>query len=201
MTSASSEDEETASSTCAIVGLGNPGETYDRTRHNIGFLVIDAWMKRLQLNLTPVCREFQAAVGSVRQHTVIFMKPMTYMNRSGSAVVEACRRYDLTPEHLIVICDDVNLPFGTLRLRGRGSYGGNNGLGSIINSLGTVDFARQRIGVGSPEADVDLEDYVLEPFTEEEKAAVPSIIDRAYEQLNIFVEEDWMMAASRYNGQ
>ena len=201
MTSASSEDEETASFTCAIVGLGNPGETYDRTRHNIGFLVIDAWMKRLQLNLAPVCREFQAAVGSVRQHTVIFMKPMTYMNRSGSAVVEACRRYDLTPEHLIVICDDVNLPFGTLRLRGRGSDGGNNGLGSIINSLGTVDFARQRIGVGSPEADVDLEDYVLEPFTEEEKAAVPSLIGRAYEQLNIFVEEDWMMAASRYNGQ
>ena len=201
MTFALSEDEETASSTCAIVGLGNPGETYDRTRHNIGFLVIDAWMKRLQLDLDPVCREFQAAVGSVRQHTVIFMKPMTYMNRSGSAVVEACRRYDLTPEHLIVICDDVNLTFGTLRLRGRGSDGGNNGLGSIINSLGTVDFARQRIGVGSPEADVDLEDYVLEPFTEEEKEAVPSIIDRACEQLNIFVEEDWMMAASRYNGQ
>ena len=196
-----SSDDETASPTYAFIGLGNPGEIYDRTRHNIGFLVIDTWMKRLQLELVPLCREFQAAVGNVRQHTVIFIKPMTFMNRSGSAVLEACRRYDLTPEDLIVICDDVNLPFGTLRLRGQGSDGGNNGLGSIINSLGTVNFARQRIGVGSPEADVNLVDYVLAPFTEEEKEAVPAIIDRAHEQLNIFVEEDWMMAASRYNGQ
>ena len=201
MTPVPFEDNGTASSTCAFVGLGNPGDTYERTRHNIGFLVLDAWLNRLRLNSTQVCREFQAAVGRVGQHTVIFLKPMTYMNRSGSAVVEACRRYSLTPDNLIVICDDVNLPFGTLRLRGRGRDGGNNGLGSIISSLGTIDFARQRIGVGNPETDVDLVDYVLEPFTQEEEEALPSVIDRACEQLNIFVEEDWMMAASRYNGQ
>ena len=126
---------------------------------------------------------------------------MTFMNRSGEAVKEVCRRYSLTIRDFVIICDDVNLPFGTLRLRGSGSDGGNNGLGSIIDSLDSDDFCRLRVGVGGPASGADLIDYVLEPFTPNEQKELPPVIDRACKQLRVFLNDGWQMAASRHNGQ
>lgn len=184
----------------AFIGLGNPGGSYALTRHNIGFRIIDAFLRRLSLQAAPVSPDFHATVAGIGRREVAFLKPMTYMNNSGRAVAEACRRYAIDPACMVVICDDVNLPFGILRLRGKGSAGGHNGLASIIEVLGSDGFARQRVGISPPPDGTDLVEYVLDPFTEAEEMALPAIIDRACEQLSIFVEKGWMMAASRYNG-
>lgn len=189
-----------ASSLYAFIGLGNPGAGYADTRHNVGFRVIDAWLHRLRVRLAPVGRHFHAVVVTIEQREVLLLKPMTYMNRSGRAVVEACERYGLLPERLVVICDDVNLPFGKLRLRAQGSDGGNRGLASIIEALGTQAFPRQRIGVGAPESRIDLVDYVLDRFTEEEEETLGDMIDRACMQLQTLLVEGLATAASRYNG-
>ena len=196
----SASPDPAASSRYAFIGLGNPGEAYERTRHNIGFRIIDVWLHRLRLQMAPVCREFHSVIAGIGHHEVVLLKPMTYMNRSGRAVVEACRRYALDLANILVICDDVNLPFGTLRLRGRGSDGGHNGLASIIEALGSNEFARQRVGVSAPPDGVDRVEYVLDAFTTEEENTLQAVFDRAYEQLLTFVEEGWMMAASRHNG-
>lgn len=193
--------ERSESRHTAFVGLGNPGAQYRDTRHNIGFMVIDYWLQALNLEPSSVSDVFQAATGTIDKHNVILIKPMTFMNRSGEAVREVCRRYRLSNRDFVVICDDVNLPFGTLRLRGSGSDGGNNGLGSIIDSLGSEDFCRLRIGVGGPASDMALVDYVLEPFSSDEQRELPPVIDRACKQLGVFLNDGWQMAASRHNGQ
>jgi PTH1 family peptidyl-tRNA hydrolase len=184
----------------AFIGLGNPGARYTATRHNVGFRVIDAWLRRLRTQLAPVCDAFHAVTVTIAEHPVVLLKPMTYMNRSGPAVAEACRRYRIDLRHIVVIHDEVHLPFGTLRLRGQGSDGGHNGLASIIQALDTNAFARQRIGVGTPSGGDELIDYVLGLFTPEEEAGLPLVVDRACEQLHAFVTDGWMVAASRYNG-
>ena len=184
----------------AFIGLGNPGVRYDGTRHNAGFDVIDAWLRRLDLELAPVSDRFHGVVTSIAGRKVALVKPMTFMNRSGYAVREAIGHYEIDVERIIVVCDDVNLPFGTLRLRAKGSHGGHRGLESIIDALGTVEFARQRIGVDVPRDADTLIDYVLEAFDEEEAADLPFVIDRACNQLELFVSEGCGEAASRYNG-
>lgn len=184
----------------ALIGLGNPDSKYATTRHNIGFRVIDAWLNRFRVPLVPVCNAFHAVTIPVEQESVLLLKPMTYMNRSGQAVMEACRWYNLDTRQLVVIYDDVHLPFGALRLRSQGSDGGHNGIASIIESLGTEAFARQRIGVSEPAQNAELIDYVLGPFTADEEARIPRLIDRACEQLKLLVTDGLVAAASRYNG-
>lgn len=184
----------------AFIGLGNPGSAYRRTRHNVGYRVIDAWLDRLQLRLRREGEGFDAVSGLIGSEAVVLIKPTTFMNRSGRAVVEAMRVYGLGLPDLVVICDDVNLPFGKLRLRGRGSDGGHNGLTSIIAAVGSREFARQRIGIGQPPEGVERADYVLDPFTDDEDAGLRAVIDRACEQLQAFVIEGLAAAISRYNG-
>lgn len=184
----------------AFIGLGNPGAKYASTRHNVGFRVIDAWLRRSRAQLAPAGETFHAVEVPIEQETVVLMKPMTYMNRSGRSVVEACRRYAIDTSRLAVIYDDVHLPFGVLRLRGQGSHGGHNGMASIIEALGTQAFTRQKIGVGPPEEQAGLIDYVLGPFTADEEDHLPRVIDRACDQLRMWVTDGWMDAASRYNG-
>lgn len=184
----------------AFIGLGNPGVRYADTRHNAGFDVIDAWLRRLGLELVPVSERFHGAVAKIGGLPVALVKPVTFMNRSGYAVREAVGHYKLDVNRIVVVCDDVNLPFGTLRLRAKGSHGGHRGLESIIEVLGTEAFARQRIGIDVPRDADTLADYVLDAFSEEEESVLPIVLDRSCDQLEVFVSEGCGEAANRYNG-
>ena len=184
----------------AFIGLGNPGVRYAGTRHNAGFDVIDTWLRRLDLELAPVSDRFHGTVATIAGFPVALVKPLTFMNRSGHAVREAVGHYELGVDRIVVVCDDVNLPFGTLRLRAKGSHGGHRGLESIIEALGTEAFNRQRIGIDVPRDADTLIDYVLEAFSEEEATDLPIVLDRACDQLELFVRNGWGEAASRYNG-
>lgn len=184
----------------AFIGLGNPGASYLRTRHNVGYRVIDAWLDRLHLKLRPEGRGFDAESGVIGDQVVLFVKPATFMNQSGRAVVEVLRVYNLDLADIVVVCDDVNLPLGKLRLRGRGSDGGHNGLASIITAVGSEEFARQRLGIGQPQEGMDRVDYVLGRFTPEDEEMLHPVIGRACEQLHTLVIDGLAAAISRYNG-
>ena len=159
-----------------VVGLGNPGAEYTVTRHNAGFLFIDYLAAALGATVTRA--RFKALVGeaNVGGARVLLMKPETYMNLSGEAVREAAAFYHIEPDHVIVICDDVTLDVGRLRVRGKGSDGGHNGIKSLIKELGTDGFSRVRVGVGKkPHPDFDLADWVLSAFTKAEQEVLQKI--------------------------
>ncbi len=188
------------SSMYAFIGLGNPGIRYVGTRHNAGFDIIDTWLQPFDLEISPVSDHFNSVVTTIGETKVALIKPMTFMNRSGLAVKEAIEYYELDLDRIVVVCDDVNLAFGTLRLRLRGSHGGHRGLESIIKVLGTDEFVRQRIGVDVPRDADTLIDYVLEEFEKEEVSDLPFVLERACNQLELFVSGGFDKAASRYNG-
>jgi PTH1 family peptidyl-tRNA hydrolase len=162
-----------------IVGLGNPGPEYRATRHNIGFMIVDLLADRLGVTLN-LNKNLLAKVG-VTSHSgksLILVKPMTFMNHSGRAVVSSKNYYKVPLEGILVISDDIALPFGELRKRDSGSSGGHNGLRSIIDSLSTKEFSRLRVGIDSPKQ-VPLESYVLSPFTQKEQLELPAILEKA----------------------
>ena len=165
-----------------VVGLGNPEAKYNFTRHNTGFLVLDYYFK--VAGLTWNAKPRLSAVWE-RADDVIFIKPQDYYNESGRAVLAFMQYYKLSLSDILVICDDFNLDFGIVRYRSSGSAGGNNGLKSIIGSLGTGEFARIRVGTGNDElrrkmGDVD---FVLSKYTPEEKALLPAVLDEAMERM------------------
>ena len=166
----SKESATTSPISYLIVGLGNPGIRYQWTRHNAGFLAMDAISAKYGGN--PDRAKFEALVGetTIAGKRVLLMKPQTYMNHSGDAVAAAMNFYKLEPSQLLVISDDISLDVGKLRVRKNGSAGGQKGLNSIIESLGTQDFARIRVGVGQkPSPDYDLADWVLSVFSPEQR--------------------------------
>lgn len=165
--------------TSLIVGLGNPGRQYQSTRHNVGFLCVDTLAKRVGLEFRRQRARAEVAEGDAWGQRVILAKPQTYMNDSGDAVRGLARLSNIPPERILVICDDLDLPFGRLRLREKGSSGGQRGLRSIINQLGTEDFARLRFGIGRPPPGVDPVDYVLTTFTATELKELEPLFDRA----------------------
>jgi len=182
-----------------IVGLGNPGDEYARTRHNLGFMLIDRLAA--EANATVKRKECQALVGnaSLADQRVVLAKPQTYMNLSGDAVGGLISKYEIEPEFLIVISDDLALPFGTIRVRERGSAGGHNGLKSIIGALGTNEFARLRIGI-QPEHPVDhAKNFVLDEFSKVEKKALNEVLDRAAQVLRSVLRDGIKKAMSLYN--
>lgn len=172
-----------------IIGLGNPGNEYDRTRHNAGFLVINELAKKLGVSFKEK-DEFQAEIadGVIGEHKVILAKPWTYMNASGRTAQSLAHFYKVKPDHVIVISDDVSLPLGTLRVRTEGSAGGHNGLKSIIESLGTEAFPRVKIGVDAQPENVPLEAWVLSRFSKDELKMLDTVIDQAVEVLLDMVE-------------
>ena len=184
-----------------LVCLGNPGDQYENTRHNVGFLTADALGERLN---KPIQRlKFKALTNPVEYGgaKVLVMKPTTYMNRSGEAVREACQFYKLPPERVLVVCDDVSLPVGKLRLRRNGSAGGHNGLRSIIGQLHSDQFPRLKIGVGAkPHPDYDMADWVLGRFSKEDRKAIDAAIDRALDAMECLFTQGIDKAMSRYNG-
>lgn len=160
-----------------LVGLGNPGREYAQTRHNIGFLALDTLAARHGIALESL--HFRARVGTWKpdpaRPSAVLVKPQTFMNASGEAVQPLLSWYKLTPAQMIVVVDDLDLPFGHLRLRLQGSAGGHNGLRSLIQHVGTTAFPRLRVGIGRPTTKQDTRDYVLHPFSPAEQAVLPTL--------------------------
>ncbi|MBS0628850.1 MAG: aminoacyl-tRNA hydrolase [Verrucomicrobia bacterium] len=173
-----------------IVGLGNPGQTYDDTRHNVGFRIVKALAQKHQISFRPSLIRMKGSVaeGTIKEKPTTLLLPLTFMNESGLAVRKGVDFYKLPLDRLIVVADDVDLPFGGMRLKTKGSSGGHKGLKSIEAHLGTQDYTRLKVGVGGREKG-DLADYVLDKFTKEEQSALPEIIDRAVMVLELWVAE------------
>lgn len=183
-----------------IVGLGNPGPEYEATRHNVGFMVVDQLAETV--GVAPLRRTIAASLADEASHrgrALVLAKPQTYMNRSGEAVRALTRRYGLTPDDLIVVYDDIALPLGAVRLRGKGGAGGHNGVQDIIDALGTAAFPRIRVGIGSEFGRGQQVRYVLAPFAEDQRAARDEAIDFASKAALSFVREGLMTAMNRYN--
>ncbi|MCK5526080.1 MAG: aminoacyl-tRNA hydrolase [Candidatus Latescibacteria bacterium] len=170
------------------VGLGNPGRGYAKTRHNLGFMVLDALAGDLEVRWKAEKGVCFTAEGMIGDAPFRMVKPTTYMNRAGRAVREMMERYAVPPDRILVVVDDVNLTLGRLRLRRKGSAGGHNGLASIIAQVGSEDFPRLRLGIGMPESGDRIE-YVLGAFDETEWPTVRETIDRAVEGIRRFVLE------------
>ena len=166
-----------------VVGLGNPGARYNFTRHNFGFLVLDFYFKVRGLEWKDKLK-FGALWG--RDDDTIFVKPQEFYNETGRAVAEFMRFYKIDASDILVVCDDFNLEFGKLRYRAQGSAGGNNGLKSIIATLGTEEFGRLRLGTGNDELRSKLGDmdFVLSKFTPEEKEKLPDILEQVVEKID-----------------
>jgi PTH1 family peptidyl-tRNA hydrolase len=183
-----------------VAGLGNPGRQYKNTRHNIGFLVIDRLAERLGLSFGRVQLRALVSDGRYLGYRLILAKPQTYMNDSGQAVGALARFYKIPLENLIVAHDDVDLPFGTLRIRPGGSSAGQKGIASIITSLGTQDFPRLRMGVGRPPGSKAAAAYVLQEFSRSDSQLLPEVLDQAADALLTFVTDGLEKAMNRYNG-
>jgi PTH1 family peptidyl-tRNA hydrolase len=181
-----------------IVGLGNPGLSYKHTRHNVGFMVLDFLGKKYRLKFEKDQGPSRTAQFSLEKRSVLLIKPLTFMNLSGQAVkaiTNKKRIYDLAT--MLVICDDINLPFAELRLRGSGSAGGQKGLLSIISQLGTSEFARLRIGIGTNFS--DAADYVLSPFLPPERKTLPLILEQAAAAVESFIMKGLDSTMNLYN--
>jgi peptidyl-tRNA hydrolase, PTH1 family len=184
-----------------IVGLGNPGREYRDTRHNVGFIVLDEIARRHDLAWAMAPSQVPDAfvVKKFVPDPLLLAKPLTYMNRSGDAVAALARYYDVEPPDLLVIVDDVDLPFGRLRARPSGSGGTHNGLRSVVSRLGTTNFPRLRVGVGRGDAKRDLADHVLAKFEPAEREQLESVITRAADAAEMFAAQDILKVMNTYN--
>ena len=200
-----------------IVGLGNPGPRYVYNRHNIGFQCIDLLSQRHNIDIKKMQMKARTGDGWVQKRTspldivsgalpqmqrqkVMLVKPLTYMNLSGESVGQLMRYYDVNPEDLIVVHDDLDLDSGKLRLRSNGGSGGQNGIKSIIQHLGTPDFARARVGIGRPPGRMDPANYVLKNFTEDEESDFGPLRQTILDALECWMFEGIDAAMNRFNG-
>ena len=183
-----------------IVGLGNPTKEYDKTRHNIGFMLIDELADRFDIHVTTIQHKALVGKGMINGQKVILAKPQTYMNLSGESVKELVDYYKVDPEsELIIISDDIDLPPGYIRVRPKGSAGGHNGLKNIIALTGTQEFNRVRIGVGKKPPKMDLADYVLGHFKEEDKEPMKNGINDAIDAIEMILEDKIDEAMNKHN--
>ena len=184
-----------------VVGLGNPGDKYENTRHNVGFLTVDELAERARVPVQKL--KYRALTNTVELGgaKVLLMKPVTYMNLSGEAVGEAARFYKIPADHVLVISDDVSLPIGKLRIRKGGSAGGHNGLKNIIQHLGTDQFPRVKVGVGEkPHPDYDMADWVLSKFVGEDLKTITAAIEKAGKAVECLIAEGPDKAMNKFNG-
>lgn len=183
-----------------IVGLGNPGKDYEYTRHNLGFLVVRQLAEKLNLKFaSSSLTNGMTAEGVFEEDNICLLAPLTYMNNSGVAVSRIMSKKDLSPEDLLVVCDDFHLDFEQIRLRAKGTDGGHNGLSSIIQHLGTEQFARLRMGIGFPPGKKDSVDYVLEEFKRVEKNCLDSFVDEAVSCCLMWLREGINAAMDQHN--
>ena len=181
-----------------IAGLGTPGEKYRDTRHNIGFMFIDLLSETFDIPLDR--RDFRARWGKGKIHSeeVVLVKPHTYMNLSGYSVSRFKDRFDLQPKDIVIVFDDVDLPFEKIRIKTRGGAGGHKGIQSIISSFRSNCFPRLRIGIGRP-GNEEMVEHVLEPFTPDERVALSSLLERATKAMESIIEDGISHAMNEYN--
>lgn len=182
-----------------IVGLGNPGKQYDKTKHNIGFDIIDNIADKYKINVSKFKHKALVGSGTINGQSVMLVKPQTFMNLSGECVREIVNFYKVPQENFIVIYDDISLPLSRIRMREKGSHGGHNGIKNIINLMGTDIFPRIKVGVNEKPKDWDLADYVLSKFTDDELPMVEMGKEKAVEGLEIFLEEGLQSAMNKMN--
>jgi len=182
-----------------IVGLGNPGRDYADTRHNVGWMVLDAFAKKFRIDLSRHEKSAMTGEGRVAGGTVMLAKPLTYMNLSGDSVRLLVNSYLDSTDDLMVVYDDIDLPLGRLRIRPNGSAGTHNGMRSIVESLATERFARLRFGVRGESYDARLRDYVLDAFTAEEMPLVERGIGQSVDALVLFARGDLKRAMNEFN--
>jgi len=180
-----------------VIGLGNPGREYERSRHNVGFLVVDELARRHGGRVTD--RVAKSLAGRVRsgEHELVLAKPQTWMNLSGQAAKALRAKYQVPMERVLVVHDDLDLPFGRLRIRTGGSSAGNHGLDSVIASFGTKTFPRIRVGVGRPVG--DAVDYVLSSFSDDERARLPDLVGRVADAVEYTVQNGLDRAMTEFN--
>lgn len=181
-----------------IVGLGNPGEKYSRTRHNFGFMVIDRFAQQIGSECNQ--KKFQSLFCKVTkgQEEIILLKPQTFMNLSGIAVKEVVDMYQCQLQNLMVIYDDLDLPLGKIRIKREGGYGGHRGIESLGTYLGSADFSRLRVGIGRPAAG-NPRDYVLSAFSKEEEPIVTKVIEKASQALTTWISEGIEVCMNKFN--
>ena len=183
-----------------IAALGNPGREYANTRHNVGFTAMDFISERLGVKLNKLKFKSFYTQTRIEGQNVLMLKPQTYMNASGIAVNEAAQYYGIAPEHIIVICDDISLPSGTIRIRRSGSAGGHNGLRSMINMLDSDNFPRIKIGVSDrADKNADLAEWVLAPVPENDAKLIRRRFEHIYETLKLPVQGDIESAMAKFN--
>ena len=185
-----------------IVGLGNPGREYEKTRHNCGFRAIDLLAKKLGCSIDK--GKFQGLYGQTTYQgkKLLLLKPLTYMNLSGRSVLQLSAYFNVPPQRIIVLFDDISLPPGRLRIRGDGSAGGHNGIKSIISEIGSQDFPRVKIGVGAkPHPDYDLADWVLSSFSSLEEKALAPALEWAGDAALSIIDNGIPETANRFNGK
>ena len=182
-----------------VVGLGNPGRKYEGTRHNVGYMILAGLARKF--GLPPLKDKFRAEVmeAELGGQKALLMTPLTFMNLSGLSVVEAKNFYKIPEQDLLVICDDLNLPLGKLRIRVKGASGGQKGLEDIIRRLGTEDFPRLRVGIGNPPENWDWADFVLSKFTKDEQPTIEESIVRAAEAVEAWAREGIEYCMNNYN--
>ena len=182
-----------------IFGLGNPGREYERTRHNIGFIAVDKLSITWKIDLSRVRYKSLTGEGKFNGNKIILVKPLTFMNRSGNAVRSFMNFYKITPERMLVIHDDLDLPFGSLRLRSNGGSAGQRGMASIISAIGTDSFARLRLGIGRPPGRMDAADYVLQKFNNKDQEDLNFVMSAVVGAVETLIKEGIDKAMTQYN--
>ena len=195
----SSEAEASLEAAALIVGLGNPGREYANNRHNVGFMIADRWVAAHALSFNKIQHHAIIAQGRRGEQRVIVAKPQTYMNDSGRAVGALLRFYKIPVAQLLVVFDDLDLPFGVIRLRADGGAGGHNGMRSIIQHLGGNQFARLRIGIGRPPGRMDPTAFVLQDFGRDETTELDALLDRAGQAIDTFLAAGITAAMNEFN--
>ena len=186
--------------TFLLIGLGNPGREYRDTRHNFGFMLIDRLAVRLNARGMKVQSKAIVTDAVYEDRKLILAKPQTYMNLSGPAVQGLVHFYKIPLTNVMVLSDDLDIPFGTIRIRASGGYGGQRGLASIIETLGTKDFPRLRLGIGRPPGKMDPANFILRNFSRDEMKAISEILDRAADAVFEFVKNGLDMSMNKFNG-
>ena len=190
-----------SSPTFLIAGLGNPGREYKASRHNIGFMLVSHLAEELGVTFSRVQSKALVTKTEYQGSRLILAKPQTYMNLSGQAVGSLVKFYKIEFDHMLVVYDDVDLPYGRIRMRPSGGSAGQKGMRSIIDQLGTQEFPRMRLGIGRPPGSKGAASYVLRDFSGEDAEFLPSVLDRGVEAILTYIREDLTTAMNRYNSK
>lgn len=183
-----------------IVGLGNPGKQYNKTRHNVGFDIIDMLAKEYDISVTKIKHKALIGEGIIGTEKVLLVKPQTYMNLSGETLIDIYNYYKVDLENIVVIYDDIDLDVGKLRIRKKGSAGTHNGMRSIVKCLGSTEFPRVRVGVSKPMPGQNLADFVLSRFRKEEADDLAMGLEKACNAVDCIIRENLDLAMNKYNG-